>query len=93
MDQYGNGLSGGTPISTGNPNMNTRGTEYPVVMTAELNPTTGHSLLVNGTIVSQNGDTTPINTGTQGWLGTGSNLPDAGTSTATWAKCSFTPSP
>jgi autotransporter-associated beta strand protein len=77
-DQYGNGLIGGTPASAGNPNMNTRGTEYPVVMTVELNPATGHSLSVNGAIVSQDTDTTPITTGASGWLGTGSNLPDVG---------------
>ncbi len=79
FDQYGSNCYGGSPVSAGNPNMNTRGTEYPVVMTAQFDPAVGHSLLVNGATVAQDNNTSGITTtGTTGWLGSGDLIGDNG---------------
>ena len=81
-DQYYDNSSacyGGSPVSAGNPDMNTRGTEYPVVMTGEFTPGVGHSLLVNGaTAVSNNNNAGITTSGTTGWLGSGNLIGDNG---------------
>ena len=72
-------VNGGTPPMAGSGN--SPGPESPVVMTAMLDTSVGHTLAVDGVTVGSNNDTTAIandtgNANLTSYLGTNSDLPD-----------------